>query len=184
MSSKYRNILVLALVVGALLGFAVMSGIAIRDTIKAKQDTSKKAAPEHGEPFTYVASILAGLVGGIVAAGFGQSPPSKPGGGAADALTRNVIGLGDFIVENKREKNLSRKADGDDSSATSSKAKEAIGIIYAAVYFLIGVANIGAWIYANEEASILVKNLATVSIGLFVSIVTAFFRDDQPTGNN
>lgn len=183
MNPKYRNILVLALVVGALLSFAVMSGIAVRDTIKAKKDTKEKKAPEHGEPFTYVASILAGLVGGIVAAGFGQSPPSKPGGGVADSLTRNAVGLGDFIVENKREGQPSRMADGDDSS-TPSKAKEVVGIVYAAVYFVIGIANIVAWIYANEEASILVKNLATVSIGLFVSIVTAFFRDDKPAENN
>lgn len=184
MNSKARNILILALVVGALLSFAVMSGIAVRDTIKAKNDTAKTAAPEHGEPFTYVASILAGLVGGIVAAGFGQSPPSKPGGVVANALTRNVVGLGDFIVENKRVEEPSRMADADDSASTSSKAKEMIGIIYAGVYFLVGIANIGAWIYANEEASILVKNLATVSIGLFVSIVTAFFRDDKPEGSN
>ena len=178
MDPKFRNFLVMGLVVAALLSFAVMSAIAVSETASARRDDTKKEAPQHGEPFTYVASILAGLVGGIVAAGFGQAPPSAPGGGARDAFTRNVAGLGDFIVENKRE---ARPALRDE--AGPRKGKETLGLIYAAVYFLVAFANIGAWIYADEEASILVKNLATVSIGLIVSIVTAFFRDDKPAVN-
>jgi len=47
---------------------------------RSVEDSQK---PVNGEAFLHVATIIAGLIGGIVAVGFGQKPP--PGNGAKQA---------------------------------------------------------------------------------------------------
>jgi hypothetical protein len=159
MSLTARNWLVSVLVILAIIGFAAICCIAFYQTL------AQNAAPKFSEPFVYVANILAGLVGGIVAVGFGVTPPT----GVKGLLSRNMVALGSFIVENQPPARGS-------ALASAGAPRELIGAIYALVYILAGVIAIGIWLY-DDKTPDLVKNLATVSIGMFVAIITAFFRD-------
>jgi hypothetical protein len=67
----------------------------------------------------------------------------------------------------------------DTSGGTSSKAQEVLGLIYAIVYVLLAIAAIVTWVIYVAKTPDLVKNLATVSMGMFVTIITAFFRENR-----
>ncbi len=69
MAADLMQALTVSLAVIALLGFLAMFGWGII----AAWRSSPPNKP--GEPFTYVATALAALVGGVVAVAFGQKPP-------------------------------------------------------------------------------------------------------------
>lgn len=159
---KPRSILVFVVVLAALLGFLWLFGRAIYLTMTHAE------APVFGDTYGHVANILSGLVGGIVAVGFGQSPPPAP---AEDLniLSRNAVGLGSFITAGSPP---------GEAVAPSSRAREVIGLIYATVYVVLGLGAIVVWV-ADDKPPELVKNLATVSAGLFLPIITAFFKETE-----
>lgn len=161
MSTTARNWLVFLLVLFAIVGFASICCVAFYETL------TQNDVPPFSERFVYVANILTGLVGGIVAGGFGVTPPS----GVKGLWSRNMAALGSFIVENQP---LARGS----ASSSAGTPKERIGAIYAFVYIIAGAIAIGIWLY-DDKTPDLVENLATVSIGMFVAIVAAFFRNPQ-----
>lgn len=124
--------------------------------------------PVFKDTYIYIANILAGLVGGIVAVGFGQSPPPSPVGDL-NILSRNAVGVGNFITSNAPQESRSQP---------SSTSREMIGLIYAAVYVIMGLGAIIVWV-ASENTPDLLKNLATISLGMFLPIVTAFFKESD-----
>lgn len=77
---------VAALAVLAILGYAIVGGIALVDVWNAQGDV----APTPGEPLTYVFTALAGLVGGIVAVAFGVSPPGQKLNGLGNVSTAGL----------------------------------------------------------------------------------------------
>jgi hypothetical protein len=184
----------------ALLGFITTSSIAIHDALQAKEaskkqqantgnpstpdtDPLKPPAKEQNtplsstEPFTYVANILVGLVGGIVAVGLGQPPPPMPGTAGSSTPARNAAALGAFLVENKKVESQAVVPGDEPTQNSSAKNKEIIGLIYSLVYLIISVATIVTWIYTFNVAPPVIKSLATVSLGMFVPVVNGFFRD-------
>lgn len=167
MPANLKSVLVFIMAILALAGFAFMTGFAIYQT--AIMDR----IPVFSEPYVYVANILAGLVGGVVAVGFGQAPPPTAPI-VSNALQRNLRGLADFIVANK-PKPLTATSTAAALTTPPSSAKEIIAFIYVIVYLLCAVAAIIVWV-ADSNVPDIVKNLATVSIGMIVAIVTAFFR--------
>lgn len=160
--SKYRQLLVFVVVFSALIGFVWLLGRAIYLTF------TQADIPAFNESYVYVANILAGLVGGIVAAGFGQPPPAAAPGDL-NLLSRNAVSLGNFITPDAPQTA---------SPTASTRAHEVIGLTYAAVYVILGLAAIAAWT-VDEKPPDLVKNLATVSIGLFIPIITSFFKENE-----
>jgi peptidoglycan/LPS O-acetylase OafA/YrhL len=161
--SKLRNALVFVIVLAALLGFIWLFGRAIYLTL------TQAESPVFRDTYVYIANILAGLVGGVVAVGFGQSPPPPPSGDLK-LLSRNAVGLGNFITSNAPQ--------GGPPLQPSSTARQALGLLYAAVYVLMGLGAIVIWI-ANDHTPDLLKNLATISFGIFLPIVTAFFKESE-----
>jgi hypothetical protein len=167
MPANLRSVLVFSMAILTLAGFAFLSGFAIYQTAVMGQ------TPVFSEPYVYVANILAGLVGGVVAAGFGQAlPPTTTL--LSNALQRNLHGLGNFIVANKPKPSRATSTAAAQAQPPSS-AKDKIAFIYVIVYLLCAVAAIVVWVVDSNVPDI-VKNLATVSIGMIVAIVTAFFR--------
>ena|ERR1044071_128861 len=159
---KPKSVLVFLIVLAALAGFLWLYCLAIYQTVMHDE------VPTFGDSYVYIANILSGVVGGIVAVGFGQSPPPAQ---SADLnlLTRNAVGVGNFITDNPPQ----------GAHATQTpRAQEIIGLIYAAVYVILGLAAIVVWV-ADERPPDLLKNLATVSIGLFIPITTAFFKESE-----
>jgi len=157
MNNRFQRILQILIVVAGIIAYIGVFGAAA------------KAYWEHGkindnpDAFVAFANTLAGLVGGIVAVGFGVSP--------ARTADRNLVSryklrrLGSII------------AAGDLPAAT---AQEILGLVYAVVYILIGFVAIGIWQFKssldpNDIPFTVIKNIATVSLGMFIPIIKGFF---------
>jgi cytochrome c biogenesis protein CcdA len=169
-----RKYLVLFIVLAALAGFAVMVSRAMYLTL------AETTIPEFSDTYTYVASILAGLVGGIVAVGFGQSP-LEHGPGGPNVLARNAAGLAAFLSGEQPHsllagsptvQNETRRDPGNRSGLS-----EAAGLAYAVVYVVLGIIAVVVWVAKEDLTPNLVKNLASVSLGLLIPIVVTFFRE-------
>jgi len=101
---------------------------------RSVEDSQK---PVNGEAFLHVATIIAGLIGGIVAVGFGQKPP--PGNGASRLRScprmkkvkmrvrfKTFLALGRLVL-------LTR-------DVPSDTWRSIAGGVYAVVYFVWGIA--------------------------------------------
>lgn len=152
-----RTWMTIVLTVIVLIGFAVMVTYGIYQTWAA--DTT----PSFTDAYLYVATGLTGLVGGIVAAGFGQKPPAQTSAGsetAREKTVRNIDGLGNLVL-----------------AGQAVNAKGIVAAIYAGVYLLLGIVAIVTWVAKSSVTPDLVKNLASVSIGLILPIAQGFFGD-------
>src|SRR5258707_284146 len=116
--SKVIQILKAAIALVAIVAFAWMFGYGM-------YKIWKNIASSDSEPYLYVATSLATLVGGIVAVGFGQPPP-KPSG----SLTKDSFaGLGKLAAA---QQDLNWAA--------------ILGGTYAVVYVVLGIAAIATWV--------------------------------------
>ena len=131
----------------ALLGFVYLYGRAMIETI------IQGSTPAYNEAYTYVATILAGLVGGVAALGLGQS--------SARGVTRRMLlpsfgrTLAPFQPEN---------------------VQNILGIVYTVIYIVFGLAALIIWISAGDSAvHEMIRNLALIFFGLAVATAQAFF---------
>lgn len=149
-----RTWMTIALTLIVLLGFTAMVTYGIYQTWTG--DTT----PSFTDAYLYVATGLTGLVGGIVAAGFGQKPPQTAAGSetAREKTARNIDGLGNLVLAGK-----------------AVQAKGIVAAVYAGVYLLLGVVAIVTWVAKSSVTPDLVKNLASVAIGLILPIAQGFF---------
>jgi hypothetical protein len=115
-----------------------------------------------GEPLTYIANGLCGLIGGIVAAGFGVSLP-KPFREETSRYNRKMISLGHFIMTWKLR-----------IDKEIPEPKQLFGIIYAWVYMIAGIAAIVVWVKVGTPHPVIV-NIATISFGLILVVVKNYF---------
>lgn len=161
-----KEFLVILLVVAVLLGFAAISFYAFWLTM------TTQGKVELGDQLLYIANVLTGLVGGIVAFGFGMSP--KPTGSLGDTvLKRSAKGLGELMVKTAAQGPVGAAGGGG-----GSKARQVLGFVYALIYILVGLAAIVIWMI-DDQAADLVKNLSTVFLGMAVPIVAAFFKENK-----
>jgi hypothetical protein len=137
------QVLVLGIVVFALVGFAFMVGRAVWQTVDQTE------TPKISEEYTYVATGLAGLVGGVVAVGLGQA---KPGTDDPNA-TRSLMGSG----------------------LVSGQARDWALVIYTGVFIILGIACVVVWVQDAHPAD-LVKSEASVALGLLIPTAAAYFR--------
>lgn len=152
MLEPVRKWLTVVIAIAALIGFVYFYGALVVGAIT-------KAVPTFSTDQSTLATILSGLVGGIVAAGFGVAKPDNSGGGGR--LTVKARSLGAFV-----------------QARANWASPQLVGSIYAAVYVVLGLLAIFvAYFYSTPPA--LLANLANVTIGLFIAIVTAFFSPTQ-----
>jgi uncharacterized membrane protein YagU involved in acid resistance len=167
---KVRAALSAAAALIALLGFIVMFGMAILDTWGAQ------TKPLYSDTFLYFATALAGLVGSTVAIGFNVelptgAPTAAPAAAATAAPTSlaaaNVSSLGNYLASDPREL----------VNFLGRNVRTIMAILYVVIYLVFGVA--ACIVVARKGPDItpdVLKNLASIFIGLLVLIVPAFFR--------
>ena len=147
------------LVAVAILGYAALVAYSCIASVTAVKE------PSISEPLIYVANALCGLVGGIVAVAFGVELPRQFYEGKS-RYNRKMNALGSYIVNWK----LSVKENNTD-------LKELFGIIYAWVYFIVGIAAIVIWV-ADDAPHVIVKNISTITLGLLIVVVKNYMDGD------
>jgi hypothetical protein len=158
---KGAKFLIALLVVLVLVGFLVISGYSFWLTLTVKGNV------QLSEPLSYLANALTALVGGIVTYGFGLSP--KPTSERDDTiLRRSARGLGALVLTGETAQAL---------TAQTAPKHGYLGFFYALFYILVGVAAIVVWV-VDDYPPELVKNLATVFLGMVLPVVTSFFREN------
>jgi hypothetical protein len=155
MPAVVRQWLTIGIALVALLGFVYFFGGLVVPVL-----SGVKPAPLTADQIN-LAMILSGLVGGIVSAGFGQKiqNSSTPPG---NRFSVNVRALGAFVLPDFK-----------------FTVQELVGGIYAIVYVVLGVLAIYCAYFQAGLAPDLLKNLANVTLGLFIAILTAFFSPTQ-----
>ena len=161
---KNQQILVRIIVILALVGFLVCAGYLFYNAFNVDNGN------ELNSSLLYITTGLTGLVGGIVATGFGVKKPNPPSGGepgvAAEPAPLKVSHSAKF-------QNLGGFAS---SSKDSDKSKERMGFYYALAYLLVGVTAIVIWVIKQDQTIETVSNMATTFFGMMVPIVAQFFR--------
>ena len=135
----------------AIVGFALLFGAAI----VAVWGAGSGKPPQYSEPYLYVATGLAALVGGIFAVAFGLK--KQMGATSRSGFSGNFSSLG--AVPN-----------------VPPEVASVLGGVYAVVYVAVGIAAVATWVIHPNEISDLVKNLGTTFLGLALPIIAAFFQ--------
>lgn len=99
----------------------------------------------------YLASGLVGLVGGVVAVGLGQKPPS---GERATWRFANVVGRG---------------------ISSNTNVAKFLAIAYVIVYFVVGIAALATWV-ARPHTTPPINSFAVSFLGLAFAVVSDFFQ--------
>ncbi|QDT88596.1 hypothetical protein [Gimesia algae] len=174
MQTEIAQIAAAIIAIAAIGGFAFLYAKAMFEAWR--QPTVKQA---HGTAYVYVATILAGLVGGVAAMVFNEELPKVPIDGAANASPTAAAPQADS------PETLSTF--GPQAGGTAlfrsvnvfsySNFLPAMSAVYVLVYLMIGIAGIITWVRVGDtNTSDLVKNIALISIGLFVAILRTFFN--------
>jgi hypothetical protein len=111
----------------------------------------------------YVATALAGLVGGFVAAAFGQKLPGRENGDTS-FIRAGATRLGHLVTASRAEL----------SATDGFGVRDAIGVAYVIAYFVVGLAAGVTWLFAPETAPDLIKNLAMIVLGLIIAIAGTY----------
>lgn len=146
----------------ALLGFVVLYAVAIWNSWHSK--------PGPDQNFVFLATSLAGLVGGFVASMFGQALPDAPNG-PLTFIKSYAAHVGRLVTAQR--KGLTSKTGG----------PMLIGLAYIIAYFAVGTAAIVTWLFI-PDLSDLIKNLALIVMGLMVAIAGTYMhaiQNSKPT---
>ena len=129
--------------VAFLVGFAAVVYLAARHSFADAPPSWATA-----DPFVYIGTLLAGLVGGVTAVTFGQDLPDPA---KVTLLPRAAHILGKTV-----------------------DVRAIVVSGYAIAYFLGGVVAVVVWVWTQGDALDLIKNLASVSLGLLVAIARSW----------
>lgn len=159
--NKNQKTIVVLLANIALLGYLLCSAYVFYMAIKVGYD--KTVLPinyqdEINEVLMYFNNALTGMVGGIVASGFGVPT-------AVDSNHRKTVKLtqlGNMI-----------------SSNFTDPTKERLGFYYALTYIVIGIASILVWIILQDSTLPNITHMATTFFGMLMAIVVSYMGDSQ-----
>ena len=163
MTDKMRRTIAGVIAVALLLGFVALYTVAIwRCWIEAASSTVK-----FGPEIVYAATVLAALVGSIVAMSFNEQLPVTPD--AAKSAERKSL-----VVASDTGFKAGKTAAGEALDPTTQDMLHNINAAYAIAYFITGVAAIITWLTFGENTPDLIRNFALIVLGLVVAIVKAF----------
>jgi hypothetical protein len=145
---KFRQWLAASLAIAAVVGFVAAFAYEIWQVWNTPTGTPVPA----NKNLEYLATGLAGLVGGIVAVGFGQKPPST----TASNASRAVMGLSKIVTP-------------------SAPNVTVLAVLYVVAYFAVGIAAIITWVARSSQLTPMISSFAVSFIGLALAIVSAFF---------
>jgi hypothetical protein len=147
------------------ISIAVLAGFVWTSWTAISATWTQSATPHFTDAFTYVATALAGLIGGLLAAGLGQkldrSLIADPAGAAghtgwlADAARRGLRAVGAFVAVHENWQKLVASAS-------------------AIAYVVVGIAAIVTWVARPDTSPELVKNLSSLAFGLAIPTARAF----------
>ena len=142
------------------LGFFILYGTAIIRVWRAPRDGTDPAQkfPQNSQVAVWIVTALAGLIGGVVAAGFGQKAPAPPARDVSPMALR---------VESLTLTMLLGTGDG-------FTLQEWLAMSYAITYFLVGMAAIVTLLLRRHIVTDLVRNLALIVFGLMLAIGQSF----------
>ena len=121
--------------------------------------------------YVYVVKALSGLVGGVVAMVFNHKLPDKR---SHSGMVRSAS------AANAKASGLRVGLSALQTSATlKAGLLEIVSVAYVLIYFAAAIAAIVTWIIVKDNTPDLLKNLALISIGLFVAILHAPFSTSQ-----
>lgn len=156
--------------IGVLL-FVLAWGTALYRTWKWVPTTDKPKY-EPNKPLTYVATAMAGLVGGVVAMQFGVKLPTPPLGAAQPGLAiEKQAERGPRFIESVVKAV---------TPAGPENVLSSIATVYVWSYIAIGFAAIATWMFVNEKTPSLIEHMALTWLGLLVLIATNFFQVPKP----
>jgi len=163
-----KKLIVFIVVVGLIgyIGCALLSYFEVFDILNGEKEKQNIA-------LLYITNALTGLVGGIVAAGFGVVfEPSQ--GEAFRSISQTK--------PSRRQQKFRAMGNMAAPQFKDDLKKENLGGLYAWAYMIVGVAGVGLWIYL--ESSYLnvpqsIANQATVFAGMFVAIITMYFSNNN-----
>ncbi len=158
------KILIQVIVILALIGYLACSAYMIYlafDLLDAEGKLPDDYAEQLNSALIYTTSVLTGLVGGIVASGFGVEKPDNP------------TLLGNVKPKAMRLQNLGSYAL---TTNNSDKNKENMGFLYALSYIIVGAVAVVVWIYLSENVIQSIANMATTFLGMMVPITAQFFK--------
>lgn len=134
----------------AIVAFAALFGAAIAQVWTA----AAGKPPQYSQPYLYVATALAALVGGIFAVAFGVKTPDPKTNLSTQQLNVHTLAS---------------------APGQPPMVSIAVGTLYLIVYLALGIAALVSWVIHPSEISDLVKNLGSTFLGLALPIVRAFF---------
>ena len=118
----------------------------------------------------YVGTALAGLVGGFVAAAFGQKyPAAQPRAATPEAAPSR------FRVAAHSLGSYARAAEPQAVTGAPLSVTDWVGTAYIIVYFVVGILAAIVWVLSSAPPE-MVKNLAMIVLGLAVAIIGSTLR--------
>ena len=152
----------------ALSGFLILYGAGISICLHHRHEPMHK----FGDAYVYVATALAGLVGGVAAMLFNEKlpdappvPKPNPPSPSADFATPSASGVHASITALRNS-----------ITGSTTDVLRTVSAAYVIVYFATGFMAVSTWIIVADNTPDLIKNLALIVIGLFVAIARSFFN--------
>jgi tryptophan-rich sensory protein len=154
MKKAYESLIILVVIL-ALVAFIALSLFIMYKTYITTGDI------DINPNIFYVANILTGLIGGIVAIGFGVPAPKEKDTNYK-LFNRKMIALGGLVTTGKffPERNKSVNSASTNNKDASDPVRT-FGIIYAISYIIIGFAALIFWM-TDDKPPDFIKNISTV----------------------
>jgi hypothetical protein len=157
-----------------LLALVIVSAFGLMYLWTIVQTLRNRANPPTNSPqYVYVATALAGLVGGVFAMVFNEHLPTETvatratddGSGSPMVQKRIVYGPTSALLALKNS-----------VTPTPDNLLSYVTSAFVAVYLVVGLAAIATWVIASDKTPDLIKNLSLITIGLFIAIARSFFN--------
>lgn len=169
-----RERLIVFIVIAGLIGYlgcTLFSYIEVFDILKDPKASQNVA-------LLYITNALTGLVGGIVAAGFGvEFNPSDTNG-----LDNQTPNHDSPVTPSRMQQKFRAMGRMAAPQVQEDSRRERLGGLYAWAYIIVGIIGAVLWIYLESEYPNVpqsVANQATTFAGVFIAIITMYFSNSN-----
>jgi hypothetical protein len=169
MNPKLMRVFAALIAIALIAGFVLMYGYIIWKCWHSA-DCGKYPVTSQ---FVYVATGLAGLIGGVVAMMFNEKLPVTSQS-ATDAPANGGQ------VASASGANATFQAAAAVLTPSARDALQTISVLYVVGYFATGLAAIITWVLINGEVLDLIKNLALIAFGLLLAVARSFLTVPPP----
>lgn len=133
---------------------------------------SWKSKEEPGA-FKYVLTFITGLVGGIVALGFGVKLPDNTPTNNPPAIA-SVHAPSNFESKFQQFNHLLQP--GQNENIQAIPTKPTLAYFYSLVYILLGMISVVLWVIWSERTSTSISQMASAFLGMASAILLGYFQ--------